>query len=244
VTIETHPTRAAEDGGPDKVLAAVAALGQATAAEVAEHAGLGYSTVTARLRKLAEAGTVHKQTSGTGPTRWRPADPAAEPDTQPEPVNPPEEAEPDQPESTVNEASASEQVQAEPDQAGHDPTEPTTVEPGTGRDPASRAAPSGADATGDHATSDASHEEPAAAPTGHDAKPAGGTTATRRPPGKLREQVLGVLQDHPDQPFTPHQISKLLDGASSGAIVLACRKLAGEGSVKQVRERPATFQAE
>lgn len=224
VTTETHPTRTAEDGGQDKVLAALATLGQATANEIADHAGLGYSTVTARLRKLADAGTVHKQPPGTGPTSWRLADPAAGPDNQPEaedqpvPDNQPEEAEPDQAESDQAESIVDDVDGAEPDGAEHDLTAPTRVEPGT--------------------------DQETAAPASPEAEAAGGTPGPRRPPGKLRVQVLGVLQDHPEEPFTPHQISKLLGGASSGAIVLACRKLVAEGSAKQVRERPATFQAE
>lgn len=225
MTTETHPTRTAEDGGQDKVLAALAALGQATANEIADRAGLGYSTVTARLRKLAEAGTVHKQPSGAGHTSWCMTDPAAEPDNQPEaedqpgPDNHPEageqpdQAEPDQAEPVVDEVGG-----AEPGGAEHDQTAATRVEPGTDQEPA--------------------------APASHETEAAGATPGPRRPPGKLREQVLGVLQDHPEEAFTPHQISKLLGGASSGAIVLACRKLVSEGNARQVRERPATFQAE
>jgi DNA-binding transcriptional ArsR family regulator len=246
VTTATHPTRAAEDGGQDKVLAALATLGQATANEIADQAGLGYSTVTARLRKLAEAGTVHKQPSGTGPTSWCLADAAAEPDNQSELENrselenqPESEDQPEEAEPIVNEVD-----EAEPDEAEHDLAAPTEVEPGTDRDTASQAPPSAVDATGEDAISDATLKEPTTKPAGPDPKPTGGTPGTRRPPGKLREQVLGVLQDHAGGTLTPHQISKLLGGASSGAIVLACRKLVGEGSAKQVRERPATFQAE
>lgn len=213
MTTEIHPTRTAEDGGQDKVLAAVATLGQATANEIADHTGLGYSTVTARLRKLAEAGTVHKQPSGAGPTSWCMTDPAAGHDNQPEAGEQPDQAEPDQAESVVDEVGG-----AEPGGAEHDQTAATRVEPGTDQEPA--------------------------APASHETEAAGGTPGPRRPPGKLREQVLGVLQDHPEEAFTPHQISKLLGGASSGAIVLACRKLVSEGNARQVRERPATFQAE
>ncbi|MGW3890484.1 MarR family transcriptional regulator [Micromonospora chokoriensis] len=55
----------------DKVAAALAALGQDTAAAIAQHAGVGYSTATKRLRTLAEAGQAEPLRADDCPTLWR-----------------------------------------------------------------------------------------------------------------------------------------------------------------------------
>ncbi|RQW94199.1 MarR family transcriptional regulator [Micromonospora inaquosa] len=55
----------------DKVAAALAALGQDTAAAIAQRAGVGYSTATKRLRTLAEAGQAKPLRADDGPTLWR-----------------------------------------------------------------------------------------------------------------------------------------------------------------------------
>ncbi|MEU7923236.1 MarR family transcriptional regulator [Micromonospora zamorensis] len=55
----------------DKVTAALAALGQDTAAAIAQRAGVGYSTATKRLRTLAEAGQAESWRADDGRTLWR-----------------------------------------------------------------------------------------------------------------------------------------------------------------------------
>ncbi|MEU8015957.1 MarR family transcriptional regulator [Micromonospora parva] len=55
----------------EKVAAALAALGQDTAAAIAQRAGVGYSTATKRLRTLAEAGQAEPLRADDGPTLWR-----------------------------------------------------------------------------------------------------------------------------------------------------------------------------
>ncbi|MFI6273101.1 MarR family transcriptional regulator [Micromonospora zamorensis] len=55
----------------DKVAAALAALGQDTAAAIAQRAGVGYSTATKRLRTLAEAGQAESLRADDGRTLWR-----------------------------------------------------------------------------------------------------------------------------------------------------------------------------
>ncbi|MEU5931102.1 MarR family transcriptional regulator [Micromonospora sp. NPDC047187] len=55
----------------DKVAAALAALGQDTAAAIAQRAGVGYSTATKRLRTLAEAGQAEPLRADDGRTLWR-----------------------------------------------------------------------------------------------------------------------------------------------------------------------------
>jgi hypothetical protein len=67
--------------------------------------------------------------------------------------------------------------------------------------------------------------------------------AARRGKGKLRDEVLAVLQDHPDTAYKISQLSKLLGGASQGAITNALHKLVTDGTVTQTVERPATYQA-
>jgi hypothetical protein len=53
-----------------RVLAALAELGEATAAEVAEQAGLGYSTTTPKLRAWEDSGQAERRTDD-GRTLWR-----------------------------------------------------------------------------------------------------------------------------------------------------------------------------
>ncbi|WP_026284526.1 hypothetical protein [Salinispora arenicola] len=61
----------------DKVAAALAELGQGTAAAIAERAGIGYSTATKKLRVLEEAGQVEPYRADDGRTLWRRAASAA-----------------------------------------------------------------------------------------------------------------------------------------------------------------------
>jgi hypothetical protein len=53
------------------VLAALAELGEATAADVAEHAGLGYSTTTPKLRAWEDSGQAERVRTDDGRTLWR-----------------------------------------------------------------------------------------------------------------------------------------------------------------------------
>ncbi|WLS43240.1 MarR family transcriptional regulator [Micromonospora profundi] len=55
----------------DKVASALAALGQDTAAAIAQRAGVGYSTATKRLRTLEEAGQAEPLRADDGRTLWR-----------------------------------------------------------------------------------------------------------------------------------------------------------------------------
>ncbi|WP_026254915.1 hypothetical protein [Salinispora arenicola] len=61
----------------DKVAAALAELGQGTAAAIAERAGVGYSTATKKLRVLEEAGQAEPYRAEDGRTLWRRAASAA-----------------------------------------------------------------------------------------------------------------------------------------------------------------------
>jgi hypothetical protein len=57
-----------------RVLAALADLDADTAARVATHAGMGYSTVTPKLRALEEQGLAERFKAGDGTTQWRATD--------------------------------------------------------------------------------------------------------------------------------------------------------------------------
>jgi hypothetical protein len=54
-----------------RVLAALAELGEATAAAVAEKAGLGYSTTTPKLRAWEDSGQAERRRTDDGRTLWR-----------------------------------------------------------------------------------------------------------------------------------------------------------------------------
>ncbi|WP_212825263.1 MarR family transcriptional regulator [Polymorphospora rubra] len=56
----------------DKVAAAIAELREATAAAIAEHAAIGYSTATKRLRALEDAGLAQPFRADDGRTLWKP----------------------------------------------------------------------------------------------------------------------------------------------------------------------------
>ncbi|MEW2427803.1 MarR family transcriptional regulator [Micromonospora sp. NPDC047644] len=66
-----NTTQTATASALDKVAAALAELGQDTAAVIAQRAGVGYSTATKRLRALAAAGQAESLRADDGPTLWR-----------------------------------------------------------------------------------------------------------------------------------------------------------------------------
>ncbi|MBF9134722.1 MarR family transcriptional regulator [Plantactinospora sp. S1510] len=70
--MDNEPEQAAASA-LDKVAAALAELGQETAAVIAERAGVGYSTATKRLRVLEETGQAEPFRVDDGRTLWRQA---------------------------------------------------------------------------------------------------------------------------------------------------------------------------
>lgn len=196
--------------------------GPATAKDLAEKAGIAYSTTTALLRKLAAGGRVSKLVSSDhGPDRWQ--------------------------------------------YTGNNPTAaaPTTGEPATGPTPATAAGDDEARPAG--IANDASSsrddtedsEQPPQVPDSDTVTDAGQAPATVPPQpgrqngaalprlhrGQLRTKVLSVLQDNPDDAFTPRDVSKRLEGRSDGAIANALDKLVEHGNAELVCERPRRFQA-
>ena len=69
--MKDKPDQTAEPSALDKVAAALADLGQETAAAIAQRAGVGYSTATKRLRVLEEAGHAEPFRADDGRTLWR-----------------------------------------------------------------------------------------------------------------------------------------------------------------------------
>lgn len=208
------------------ILAALATLGEADAKAIATLAGLGYSTVTKKLRGLADAGQVARCDTGDGPTRWRLVPDADEIPPAAGPANSPADAGTDQPTTD-----------------GADPA-PATGAPSHAVDPDSVGAAHGDTADGPATPPDTPDQtDPAADPTPPAADGAEAPTAPRRRAGELRDQVLGVLQARPDAPFKVGEVAKALDGASAGAVANALHKLVTAGSARQVCEKPATYQA-
>jgi hypothetical protein len=207
------------------VHAAIVALGEASAAEIARQAGMAYSTVTPKLRALDAAGRAEFVHAADGTGKWRPTTPAdptptTDPSTDPDPGRDlaPGDA------NHTDGIDTSETEHSGPPVAAPAPTEPTETSVG---DPISP--------TGDGADTPATDMAPPV-PADDAAK------APRRPKGAVTQAVLSVMRARPDATFKPAQLGKQL-GISQGAIANALHKLAHEGSIVQVVETPATFQA-
>jgi hypothetical protein len=64
--------------------------------------------------------------------------------------------------------------------------------------------------------------------------------STRLGSGQLRDMVLQLLRDNPDEDFTPSAIGRRLE-RSSGAVSNACDRLQVGGAVVQTSEKPRKF---
>ncbi|MCX5122001.1 MarR family transcriptional regulator [Micromonospora sp. NBC_00362] len=253
-----------------KVLAALGELGDATAAAVAEHSGLGYSTTTGKLRAWEQTGQVEKVDTDGNRTLWRLTDTGRA--TTVAQADPPSHAAATDPTPGESEPTA-------PDTAGFfnspiavDPPQQDSVRvvPPDGPiddaafTPADQAAPPET-ATPRHSTeihppsAGTEHEgEPADVVAGPDAAVSAGvgsevtsTAADRRVKGSLRGAVLDILEAHPDRQYKTGELCKLIDAAnagtgarkaSGGAVFNAAVKLVAAGTAVQTVEKPATFQ--
>lgn len=255
-----------------KVLAALAELGETTAAAIAEHAGLGYSTTTPKLRAWEGSGQAERFRTSDGRTLWRltdsgraatatphaptapekphaPADPGIN-EQNPADDGPPPTAAPDAAQQANGSASPLPHPDQQP-QAAPEPTELSKRSEAEAEAPAVAAstsiAPAGQDAPG----------EPTSAPGQPDAEtadvPAQGSRpgTGRRTGGSLRGAVLDILEAHPDRAYKTSELCRLIDAAnagtgaakaSPGAVANAATKLAAAGTAVQTVERPATFQ--
>ncbi|WP_428962984.1 single stranded DNA-binding domain-containing protein [Micromonospora fluostatini] len=225
-----------------KVLAALAELGEATAAAVAERAGLGYSTTTPKLRAWEESGQAERFRTGDARTLWRLTDAgrattgAPRPDPQPEsPAGPPSASEHDPAGDDSPPASTAAAPPADGDTTSQGQPDPQTpAEPAEGNSDTS----TGTTVTPDSPDSDAT-------PDGDRPVPA------RRSGGSLRAAVLDILEAHPDRQYRTGELCKLIDAAnegtgaakaSAGAVANAATKLVAAGHAVQTVDRPATYQ--
>ncbi|WBB78569.1 winged helix-turn-helix domain-containing protein [Micromonospora sp. WMMD882] len=69
--MDSEPEQTSPPSALDRIAAALAELGQDTAAAIAQQAGVGYSTATKRLRLLEEAGRAEAFRADDGRTLWR-----------------------------------------------------------------------------------------------------------------------------------------------------------------------------
>lgn len=246
-----------------KVLAALAELGEATAAAVAEQASLGYSTTTPKLRAWEEAGHAERFRTDDGRTLWRltaagraatasdhcesgerpAAGPAASsPTTIPETGDEGSRTETGTPAApTPSDLPAGDQVE--------------TAEAATDADtPATRGTTAlfSADRNGISAiTTDLREQESDRAQAAEPPSSTASTVNSRRAGGSLRGAILDILQAHPDRQYKIRELCRLIDDAnagtgaakaSAGAVANAVIKLAAAGTVVQTVEQPATFQ--
>ncbi|WP_377522255.1 MarR family transcriptional regulator [Micromonospora mangrovi] len=241
-----------------KVLAALGALGEASAAAVATHAGLGYSTATAKLRAWEQTGQVEKFSTDGNRALWRLTD-SGRAHTQADPLSP--EASADGPDDEPEQATPDTTDSPGPEGEQIIPADGNIGEEASGPDASALTAPvtapprrddeeprlsadadqgSAADRVADPAEShaDARGEGPSA-------------TSCRRPKGSLSGAVLDILEAHPDRQYKTGELCKLIDAAnagsgtkkaSAGAVYNAAVKLAAAGTAVQTVEKPATFQ--
>ncbi|MEV4201931.1 MarR family transcriptional regulator [Micromonospora globbae] len=250
-----------------KVLAALAELGEATAAAVADKAGLGYSTATAKLRAWEQTGQAERIHTESKRAVWRltdagratvGADQAGSPahDSPPDvlPTDPARPAAADGPAETTDTAGSPEEPPTpEPANPAHEesstPASDTTAPPDAPAPPDGEGEPVPA-TDGDSQQSAATTDDTGpdtAAPSNDPATSTGG----RRAKGSLRGTVLDILEAHPDRAYKTSEMCKLIDAAnagsgarkaSAGAVNNALVKLVAAGKAVQTVEKPATFQ--
>ena len=238
------------------VLAALSELGEATATAVAEHAGLGYSTATAKLRAWEKTGQAERFRSDDNRAMWRLTDTgrtttATPPSTQEAADTPPSGT----PVATSDTATPTDRLGA-PGVPERDGESPVPADQDTDEASPALASTGGAPAPPDTVTSSSGGDEqrPPSEEAGHDrqqsdaapddtmadaegdgeggsnADPQGQATATgngRRVKGSLRGAVLDILEAHPDRQYKTSELCKLIDAANSGSDA----KKASQGAV-------------
>jgi DNA-binding MarR family transcriptional regulator len=199
---------------PTSVEAVLDALRQhpdATAAEVAEHAGIGRSTAARTLASLEAQGRATRQRGTaeaggtTAPDRW-----ALGPDTPGDQL-----------------------------EAGRPMTQEPAAEPADATVTASRH--EDADSTNAPAAADAgTASEQAEAATTDSTQATGKDSGQRLRPGGLRALVHAWLAERPGQEFTPTKIGKEL-GRSAGAVGNALATMTDAGEVTQTSTKPRKY---
>ncbi|MEU1606050.1 MarR family transcriptional regulator [Micromonospora matsumotoense] len=247
-----------------KVLAALAELGEDTAAAVADKAGLGYSTATAKLRAWEKTGQTERVHTDSKRAVWRLTDAGhatvGTTDREPTPAGAPDTP-PAQPAEAARNGELTEVADATPvPEPEPSPQDDTSADDGARADVAHTVPAPWAQATPQGETSDADMPDEATAepeppestggPTPDtDADPS--TARPRRAKGSLRGALLDVLEAHPDQALKTNELCKLIDAAnagtgarkaSAGAVANAADKLVIAGKAIRTDDRVATFQ--
>jgi hypothetical protein len=190
----------------------------ATAAEIAEAAGIGRSTAGKTLANLEAQGRVSRQRgpsegSKATPDRWRlVSEPLADHAALAEPQPATAEARVEEPADTTNTPGQAPSTGAVP---------PDTAVPDTGQ----------AEATAATTRSATDADKPPGEATG------GGV---RLRPGALRSLIHGWLAERPGQEFTPTRIGKEL-GRSAGAVGNALATMTDQGEVVQTSSKPRRY---
>lgn len=186
----------------------------AAPAALSDTTGLAYSTVTRLLRELRDLGVAARDDdAGTWHTTT----------------------------TTGDDATAQAGAAHQPPAPGHDVNDPPAAP-----DPDTEVPePVGSDDVHDAAATDdeAVHPRATAADPAADTNPERPATGkTRLGKGELRDMVLATLVNA-GAPLGPTELSRLLDGRSSGAITNACDRLAGAGLIVQTSEHPRRWAA-
>lgn len=259
MTDETTP--AAPANSAFRILAAIADLGEGTAAAIAEKTGLGYSTVTPKLRAWETAGQAEKYyNQDKSQTLWRLTDAGktATAAAAPHPTTTPSEtgAEPAEgtgkatttPPDQDHPAGDAAPNTAEPAHLNHAATAalPETTDPGTA--PVTDISGAPAPTAGPSPVAAAAGDQPVPADIG-----AGGDTADpgvkrRRPSGAVEDSALAILRANPGCEYKVGQMKAAIDEAdagtgyarvSEGATTNALNKLAHENKAVRVEGRKA-----
>src|SRR5690606_7101593 len=233
------------------VLATIAALGEASAAAIAEKSGVAYSTTNKKLRLLEAADLARARRGSDTKVRWQLTDAGHAYAT----AHVPPAAQ-----STGTPAGGDTGPAAAAPAAGAAPAAAGGGVPAAAREHAERGAElvvvphtalSGLPAGVDPPARAADAAQPARA-GGGPASTGGARAATRRRKGALHHEVLTVLRGDPRATFTVAQVRKQVDAArhhgggaaaSAGAVYNALIKAVRDGEARQVAEKPATFQA-
>ena len=232
------------------VRAAIAELGEATAAAVGAHAGLAYSTTTPKLRALEDAGLAERFRTDDNRTLWRLTDtghaagPAGTHSNATEPGEPAKPATAGTGTAAATDAASTGNGGEAPDVTDVADTAAAAVDPVS---PPS-AAPDGISTATNPATGGDGIE--AEVPQ-NDQPDQARTSTARRAKGTLDGAVLDVLEAEPNRSFKVSEICKLIDKtnegsriskASAGAVVLAAHRLVRQGRAVLAVEHPASFQ--
>lgn len=226
-----------------RVLGALAELGEATAAAVAERAGLGYSTTTPKLRAWENSGWAERFRTEAGHTLWRltaagraatvvpatePAPPAAvaTADTSADPDGADQSETASGPDTGDEPTGLTESMSAKSDTAGRNAdadADAAVVDaaPDTKAASADVDGPREADTAAVAADqgSDAAGARPGPTASGEQPGPTDEdrVMAARRTPGSMRAAVLHICEAHPDRQFKVGELCRLIEEANPGA---------------------------